>query len=173
MNTVKQLETIQKTFRVFRILTKIAMIFSIVGAALCAVGAACYVSGASVFRIWGTPFVASEFGAAQTLATLLTDMLMLTTEAILLGGAYRYLTVEQADGTPFTVKGADMLKKLGIRCIVLPIVTIVICCVIAVCLGVEEVGDRSNLPSLVTGIVLILASLIFRYGAVLEENAKC
>ena len=36
---MKSLQTIQKTFRVFQILTKIAFIFSIVGASLCAAGA--------------------------------------------------------------------------------------------------------------------------------------
>ena len=49
---------------------------------------------------------------------------------------------------------------------------VVIASVIGVCLGVERDGDVSNLPSLVTGIVLILASLIFRYGAELEEQNR-
>ena len=42
--------------------------------------------------------------------------------------------------------------------------------VLTVCLGAEGGGDVSNLPSVITGIVLILASLIFRYGAELEEK---
>ena len=48
--------------------------------------------------------------------------------------------------------------------------SIVIASVIMVCFGVERNGDVSNLPSVITGIVLILASLIFRYGAELEKN---
>lgn len=66
-----------------------------------------------------------------------------------------------------------MLKKLGIRCIYMPIVAVVLSCVIVACLGAEDTGDISNLPSIATGIVLILASMIFRYGATLEEKAKC
>ena len=54
----------------------------------------------------------------------------------------------------------------------MPIVAVVIASVITVCLGVESSGDISNLPGLVTGIVLILASLIFRYGAELEEQNR-
>ena len=50
---MKSLQTIQKTFRVFQILAKIAFVFSIVGASICAVGALCAVtwySGGTVFR---------------------------------------------------------------------------------------------------------------------------
>lgn len=65
-----------------------------------------------------------------------------------------------------------MLQKLGFRCIWLPIVSAVIASIIVVCLGSEETGDISNLPSLATGIVLILAAMIFRYGAALEEKCK-
>ena len=49
---------------------------------------------------------------------------------------------------------------------------VVIASVITVCLGVERSGDISNLPSVVTGIVLILASVIFRYGAELEKQNR-
>ena len=106
-------------------------------------------------------------------AVLLADFVMITAEAILLSFAGRYLKAEQADGTPFTVTGAETLKKLGIRCIWLPIVAMVVASVIGVSFGVEDLNIGSNLPSLATGIVLILASMIFRYGAALEETCKC
>ena len=174
---MKSLQTIQKTFRVFQILAKIAFVFSIVGASICAVGALCAVtwySGGTVFTLFGepVPIFAGGEGLNQTLAVLLSDLIMLTAEAILLSFAYRYFKTEQAEGTPFTENGANLLKRLGIRCIYMPIVAIVVASVITVCLGVERSGDVSNLPSLVTGIVLILASLIFRYGAELEERNR-
>ena len=109
-------------------------------------------------------------GLNQVLAVLLSDMVLLTADAILLGFAGGYFKTEQAEGTPFTENGADLIKKLGIRCIWMPIVYIVIASVLTVCLGAEGGGDVSNLPSVITGIVLILASLIFRYGAELEEK---
>lgn len=61
---------------------------------------------------------------------------------------------------------------VSLRCIYMPIVAVVIASVIAVCLGAEEPMDVSNLPSVATGIVLILASLIFRYGAELEQRNR-
>ncbi|MDO5544231.1 MAG: hypothetical protein Q4F81_00115 [Eubacteriales bacterium] len=174
---MKQLETIQKTFRVLGILAKIAWIFSIAGAVLCVVGALCafvWYSGGQMFSLMGEPVTifATGKGMNELLAVLLSDLVMLASEAILLFFAGKYLKAEQAEGTPFTETGADMLQKLGIRCIWLPIVAAVIAGIIVVCLGAEETGDISNLPSLVTGIVLILAAMIFRYGAALEEQCK-
>ena len=146
---MKSLQTIQKTFRVFQILTKIAFILSIVGASLCAAGALCAVAwytGGPVFGIFGEPVTifASGDGMNQMLAVMLSDLILLVTDAILLAFAGRYLKTEQADGTPFTENGANLIRRLGIRCIWMPIVA--------------------------TGIVMILASLIFRYGAELEHK---
>ena len=174
---MKSLQTIQKTFRVFQILTKIAFVFSIVGASVCAVGALCvmaWYTGGQVFSLFGEPVTifASSDGLNQTLAVLLSDLILLVTEAILLAFTGRYLKIEQAEGTPFTENGANLIRKLGIRCIYMPIVAVVIASVITVCLGVERSGDVSNLPSLATGLVLILASLIFRYGAELEARNR-
>lgn len=175
---MEQLQKIQKAAHVFQILTKIAYIFSIVGASLCAVGALCafsWYSGGQVFSLFGEPVTifSSTRGMDETLAILLADFIMITAEAILLSFANRYLKAEQAAGTPFTEAGAEQLKRLGIRCIWLPIVAMVVASVIGVSFGVEDLDIDSNLPSLVTGIVLILASMIFRYGAALEEKCKC
>ena len=174
---MKSLQTIQKTFRFFQILTKIAFVFSIVGAAICAVGVLCsavWYNGGQVFSLFGEPVTifSSGKGLNQVLAVLLSDMVLLTADAILLGFAGGYFKTEQADGTPFTENGANLLRKLGIRCIWMPIVAVVIASVITVCLGAERSGDISNFPSLVTGIVLILSSLIFRYGAELEQRNR-
>ena len=174
---MKSLQTIQKTFRVFQVLTKIAFVCSIVGASVCAVGALCAVTwytGGTVFSLFGEPVTifASGEGLDRTLAVLLYDLILLVTDAILLAFAGRYFKTEQAEGTPFTENGANLIRKLGIRCIWMPIVAIVMASVITVCLGVEQSGDISNLPGVVTGIVLILASLIFRYGAELQEQNR-
>ena len=51
---MKPLQTIQKTFRVFQVLTRIAFVFSISGAVLCTVGTICAVTrygGGTVFTL--------------------------------------------------------------------------------------------------------------------------
>ena len=174
---MKSLQTIQKTFRVFQILAKIAFVFSIVGASICAVGALCAVtwySGGTVFSLFGepVPIFAGGEGLNEMLAVLLSGLVYMVTDTVLLAFAGQYFKAEQADGTPFTESGANRIQKLGIRCIWMPIVAVVIASVITVCLGAERSNDVSNLPSVITGIVLILASLIFRYGAELETRNR-
>lgn len=174
MNTLSK---IQKFFHIFGIFIKIAYVFSIVGAVFCAVGALCVVAGiggGQAFTLFGKPVIIyeSSLGANQTLAVMLSSLLFLVTDAILLGLANQYIKREQAQGTPFTQAGADYLKKLGISCIWMPIVTTVVVQVVLVCLKAEQGGDLSNLPSVGTGVLLILTSLIFRYGAQLEADRK-
>ena len=175
---MEQLQKIQKTFHVFEILARIAYVFSIVGAVFCVLGALCalgYLSGGQVFSLFGEPVTifSTTRSMGETLAIMLADFIMLSTEAILLSNALRYLKAEQTVGTPFHEAGAEQLKKLGIRCIWMPIVAMVVVSVIGVCYNVENIGSDSNLPSLIVGIVLILASMVFRYGAALEEKCKC
>lgn len=176
---MKTLQSIQKFFHVFQILTKIAYVFSIVGAVFCAVGALCafsWYTGGQVFSLFGEPVTifSSGEGMNQMLAVLLSDLVMLITEAILLFFANRYCKTELAEGTPFTENGANLLKKLGIRCIYVPIVAIVISAVVTAVLDTPDVdgGIVSNLPGIGVGLILILASFIFRYGAELEGKAN-
>ena len=81
---MKTLQTIQKTFRVFQILAKIAFVFSVIGASFCAVGALCAVvwyTGGQVFNLFGEPVTvfASGEGVNQALAVLLSELILLVT----------------------------------------------------------------------------------------------
>ena len=177
---MKSLESIQKTFHVFKVLSKVAMVFCIVIASLCAVGALCVFavsSGGQVFSLFGQPIdnivVGDDYG--QSLIELLSSIPILVADAILYGLSYRYFQKEEYDKTPFTKLGAKTIRSLGIRFIYIPIIAIVIAEVICVILGndnLDNVSEFSNLSSVITGIVLILASLIFDYGAELEEKVN-
>lgn len=173
---MKTLETIQKTFKVFEVMTKVAEILCIVGASLCALTASCAVvwhNGGRVLSIFGTPIEPFFDGDLLTVyIKLLTLTLTITADAILLGFTHNYLKHEQADGTPFTKKGAQRLKKLGIRCIYIPIITLSVSASIAAWQGVTDLDIDGNLPSTIFGIGLILVSLVFRYGAELEESMQ-
>ena len=174
---MEQLPRIQKTFHVFQILTKIALILSFVWAGLSALGLLCctvwyrgrIVIGASQEQLYA---LTATKGLSEMTAVLLGETIMALTDGILLVFAYRYFKAEQADGTPFTHEGADAIRRLGIRNIVLPLVAVIVISAIFVTFGLPQPAgsDWSNLSSVSTGIVLILASLIFRYGADLEEE---
>ena len=174
---MKSLETIQKTFRVFQILAKVFMILSFVWAGLSALGLLCGI----VWYSGGTVVGANQEllhtltetnGLNQLIAALLVDTIAALTDGILLAFAYRYFKTEQAVGTPFTHEGADQIRRLGVRAIVLPLVTVILIAVVYAMFGMPQGAgsDWSNISSVSTGIVLILASIIFRYGADLEKK---
>ena len=177
---MKSLDSIQKTFHVFKVLSKVAMVFCIVIAALCAVGSLCVFavsSGGHVFSLFGQPIdnivVGNDYN--QSLVEMLSSIPILVADSILFGFSYSYLKKEEYDKTPFTKSGAKTIRSLGIRFIYIPIIAIVIAEVICVILGndnLDNVSEFSNLSSVITGIVLILASLIFNYGAELEEKVN-
>ena len=100
-------------------------------------------------------------------------MLLALTDGILLAFALHYFRTEQADGTPFTKRGADEIRRLGIRTIVLPLVAAILAATVhgVFHLPANAGSDWSNAYSLIMGVALILASLVFRYGAELEEKA--
>ena len=169
------LKTIQKTFRIFLRLTHAAKILCIVGAVLSGVGALCLMTsyyGGHVFDLFGKPIVIfhSDTNWKQQYVELLAASIRMIANCILLAFAQDYLKTEQSEGTPFTMTGAEKLKNLGIRCIWIPIVAIVVAVTVAVWLGEESIGETGNAFSITTGIVLILVSMIFRYGAELEQQ---
>ena len=172
---MKSLNTIQKTFRVFQILAKIAMILSFVACGLALLGLLCAV----VWQTSGTVYdgntqliltLTETVSFSQIIGELLIDAVFALTDGILFLFAYFYFKAEQADGTPFTCRGADQIKRLGIRTIVLSIAAVIIASVLASCFGLNPSADWSNGSSVLLGILLILISLVFRYGAELEKN---
>ena len=174
---MKSLQTIQKTFRVFQILTRIGMILSFVWAGMAFAGLLCGIAWQSGVTVVGADrellfALTVTKGLPEMIGVLLTDVIFALTDGTLLLMASRYFKEEQAAGTPFTEEGAEQVKRLGIRTIVLPLVAVILCTVVYEVCGLSGYAPRDwdNLMSVSMGIVLILASLIFRYGAVLEAE---
>ncbi len=174
---MKSLNTLQKIFQVFKTLSRVAMILSFVVAGLALLGLSC----AMVWRSGGTVVgvqldtlisLTDTSGFNQMIGSLLSDTVFALTDGILFLLAFRYFSAELADGTPFTRSGADHIKRLGIQTIVLPLVGVIVSSVICSCFELPHPEDWSNSGSVSLGIVLILASLVFRYGAELEEARK-
>ena len=66
------------------------------------------------------------------------------------------------------------VSKLASQCanLLIPLVGMGISAVIYGCFDLSPAGNGDNFPSVILGIALILASLIFRYGAELEAKAS-
>ncbi len=171
---MKTLASIQKTCNVFKTLAKIAMILSFILAGTLLLGVLGGIVWYNGGNIVGVPveyaLKLTETGAVlQMIGVLLGDFVRALTDGLLFLFAYRYFKQELADGTPFTMAGAQQVKSLGIKTIVMPIVAIIIAAVIYECFGVSRLGNWDNSTNLVLGIALILFSLILRHGAELRE----
>ena len=172
MNT---LNTVQKTFWVFEIIARVAMILSFVWVGFLAVGLACgaaWYSGVSIAGLSRETllFMTRSNSLNQMVGVLLSELVFALTDGVLFLMAFRYLRQEQADGTPFTESGAGQIRRLGIWTIALPLAAAVLAALLREVFGTAQAGDWGNQFSVSLGITLILASLIFRYGADLEER---
>lgn len=174
---MKNLITIQKTFKVFKTLSKVAMILAFVTCGLTLIGLLCGMVWYHGGKVYGADMemmmkLTEVSGLFPMIGVLLSDSVFALTDGLLFLFAWRYFKTEQADGTPFTHSGADQIRSLGIKTIVMPLVAVIISTVIYRCFGMTNAPDWSNAVSVVLGIVLILASLVFHYGADLEMIKK-
>ena len=174
---MKSLQTIQKTCKVFQTLTKIAMILCFVGSGLLLLGLICgiviFSTGAVIAGNMETLYrLTSSASFFEMVGSLLAEIVVTLKDALLFFHAWKYFSAEQADGTPFSHRGADMMKRLGILLIVLPAVAAILVGVLHGIFDLSQIetADVGNGTSVMMGIMLILVSLILRYGAELTEG---
>lgn len=171
---MKSLETIQKAYKVFHILAIIAMALSFLWAGLSFIGAIwCLIYDAvPLFGFIKEILAEYDFSTFKTCGVLLSDFVFGLTDGFLFFFAQRYFKEELDIGTPFTFEGADTVKALGIKTIVMPLVSIIICAVIYACFDISLTEKFGNGGTLMIGIMLILASFILRHGSEINENMK-
>ena len=174
---MKSLQTIQKTCKVFQILTKIVMILCFVGSGLLLVGLICGIvissTGAVIAGNMETLYrLTSSASFFEMVGSLLAEFVLTLTDALLFFHAWKYFSAEQADGTPFSHRGADLMKRLGVLLIVLPAVATILVGVLHGIFNLTQIeaADVGNGTSVTMGIMLIFVSLILRYGVDLEGN---
>lgn len=108
----------------------------------------------------------------RTLGTLIADAVACAISGLLLWFAHSYLTHELADGTPFTFSGASELRRLGVVTIVLPLVNLCLQAIPYTVYDLSYPNRMENGTSVLLGVALILASLVFRYGAELTRSKE-
>lgn len=169
---MSNLEKIQKGMRVLQILSKIILIFAVVGVVLTSIGASLV-----AFEVLNTEnqflhfiSVTAEISKGQLVGTLIAADVSLLFGGILTAFVYRYFTAELKEGTPFTDAGADRIKQLGIMEIVLSVISMCVIDGIYEKIGLAEWNRFDDAGSITFGIWLILLAVVVRYGAELEQK---
>lgn len=169
---MSNLEKIQKGMRVLQILSKIVLIFAIVGVAFTSIGATLVASDVLNMENQFLHFlsVTAEISKGQLVGTLTAAAVSLLFGGIITVFVYRYFTAELKEGTPFTNAGADRIKWLGIMQIVLSIISTQIVDVIYEKIGLAEWNRFDDASHIGIGIGLILLGMVVLYGAELEQK---
>ena len=169
---MSNLEKIQKGMRVLQILSKIILIFAIVGVTLASIGATLVATDVANMENQFLHFmsVTAEISKGQLVGTLTAAAVSLLFGGIITVFVYRYFTAELKEGTPFTNAGADRIKWLGIMQIVLSIISTQIVDVIYEKIGLAEWNRFDDASHIGIGIGLILLGMVVLYGAELEQK---
>lgn len=169
---MSNLEKIQKGMRVLQILSKIILIFAIVGVAFTSIGATLGASDVLNTENQFLHFISDTAGMSkgQLVGILIAADVSLLFSGIITAFVYRYFTAELKEGTPFTNAGADRIKWLGIMQIVLSVISTGIIDGIYEKIGLVEWNRFDDAGGISVGICLVLLAMVVRYGAELEQK---
>ncbi len=180
-----------KTLKTIQTLSKIGKILSIIARVCCMIGGIACAVTAGLLGIYGEKAISIakdnanqiDDEQARQIVENLTNPMMITIIAIAAAFCFagavvarfatNYFKNEIEDGTPFTMRGAKELMRLGIIYIAVNLgVSIVAGSVFAIVSKSWELADKYefNGMSIGLGIVFIIVSLICRYGAELTEG---
>ena len=173
------LEIIQTIARVAGIVTKVLYICCIVGAICCLVGIISLALIPGDIKLGGVTIkglISENTGGSMgsIYNAMATGIVFCIGEAILCKYAESYFRHELEAGTPFTFGGAKEMLRLGVLTICLPIAMSIAAGIVylamRVCFGSVGGTDLNNSASIGVGLMLIVVSLICRYGAELNQK---
>lgn len=179
---MKSLQTIQKLFKVGKIITQIVYVCCIVGVIGCIIGLVGLgiVDGANVQVDGSLAVVLIEKETGITIAELYAVMgiaiFALICEFYVTRKCLKYYRCEFEAGTPFNLDCAAQLKKIGILEIVLSLVVAAVSAIVREIFVLQSmkftinISDRGN--SATWGIGLLVLALICKYGAEILEEKK-
>lgn len=180
--TNSTLKTIQVISKIAKIISKIGFIFCIVGASMCFCGIFAAAIGTDNIISIGNVTIKgifennSEISMNSIYAGMVVSCIMCIIGAILCKFSELYFKHELDDGTPFTIKGAMEIRRLGILNIALSLGGVILTSIIHEIMS-HFMSDIEALnldvgSSVDIGIMFIIMSLIFKYGAEIISEKK-
>lgn len=183
---MKSLNIIQKVFKAAKILSEIAFVFAFIGFCASIVGVLSIAFGAdSVIKIGGVTvhgIISQNLGVdvKSIAASLCGASILCAGIGITAKFSKAYFKNELNAGTPFTFEGAKEALRLGIITIALPtgcgVAGSIINSIVAGYFNVEKSGAFSAFyndeVSVAVGVMIIVMSLLCRYGAELKESKQ-
>ena len=175
---MKTLQTIQTIAKVGKVLSIIAFVGSMIGVIGTAVGIIGLATLGEKFIEMGGDTVQEELSIPTMLAAMSAGAVFCIGTAIVSKLAQKYFTNELADGTPFTLRGAKELMRLGAVNMIVSVVAsmlanggVNVAAQFISDIDLSKIGmDDAMSGNFGLGIVLMIVALICRYGAELTEG---
>ena len=167
----KSLSVIQTVFKVLRIICKVLFILCIVGGVGCIIGLTCalfvpFLHNAIIDIISDE----AQISMGAIIIPCLSGLITCVSEAVLFYFSEIYFKRELESGTPFTYEGSKEIFRLGVLCIAIPFgASFLIGILELIGKGINGT-DISSTFSIGRGLVLIFASVIFKYGAEISQK---
>lgn len=173
----KNLKAIQILAKIAKIISKVTFIVSVVCGIICLV----YLSallGVQELRVGGIDLTAwltkgNDMSLEARYFACVSGAIVCIGQAVLCKFSYCYFKNELSAGTPFTNEGATEILRLGIMTLVIPCVVVVMQETVGNIWfpGVAEIVTE-DMAEMGYGIMFILCSVFFRYGAELENGKQ-
>lgn len=181
----KSLKIIQTVMKVVSVILKIAFVFCIIGAVFGIISAAYCIAaenGAQTFLDFTIDGKAIKVLVVEEAGMPLKAVgaYSLSAGIICIGAAIctkieqKYFEKELLDGTPFTFEGADLLGKTAINCLIISIAASFIAGLTfgILMFGTEEYNVDLSGTTIVSPLMMLFGSVIFRYGAEVSVKDK-
>lgn len=171
----KPIETLKTIAKVGKIISQIIFICCIVGIIGCLVGLVILLG----VNLFGTNFAAlfisnTDIAIETIVFACISGLITCICEGILAKYANNYFKMALAQQTPFTLTGSQEMFRLGVLTIALPLGAILI----------QDIGygifhayypacqqfNINGIEGIGLGVMFIILSVIFKYGAELEEK---
>lgn len=180
---MKTLNLIQKFMKVGKIISKIIFICCCIGAIACfvSIGLLAIISNLPI-EIEGQTLVdyimqTGEVNINELFPSMAALVFICAGEAVVAKFAEIYFNNELNEGNPFTFTGAKELLRLGVLKISVPLVAVMIAeitsSIIAAIIDCENNFSIESGENIIMGIMLIIISFIFKYGAeIMNKNEE-
>ena len=173
----ENLKTIQKISKVFKIISTVIFVLAIIATVILILSLSImlYLKDVSIEGISLTTLLADEgLSVNDAIFAMIFSIISCIGTIVISIFAKRYFANELKAGTPFTHDGAKELRRLGIIFIAIPL-GIALVSGIALGIGRQFIPELSDLQysmklDITIGVIFIIASVIFNYGAELEKK---
>ena len=174
----KSLSTIQTLAKLGKVLSQIVFVCCLIGAIGCCVGIAVLLIPNGI-AVGGTDitwmFLSERELAVETMVfACVSGLIACGAECVLSKFANVYFRHELAAGTPFTMAGSKEILRLGILTIAIPMGALILEGIAyGIYKGIFPAAERINMEDMTSvgmGILFIVASVVFQYGAELREQ---